>query len=477
MLDEALHTVYPYYGAYDSDHKHFDPDKPRIKDIIWYNYDWIEDLSDAGKLRPCVFDNVQKTLLCNTIYLGYDGFECPKCGNEMILYHKCHSRFCNSCGVKMQKKLAAKAEVMCLNVKHRHMVFTIPEEYRLIFRKYRDALNLLFIAARNTVCKVVNENLYRKMKRKQRKTGKTRNDKDNTYLFRNYKDRNEFGMIATLHTFGRALNWNPHIHALVAELIYDPKTGKYKMHHHFDFESLRKTWQYEVNELLLQRFGNEFRKIMNSDYQNHDNGFYVYARYDKDDPEETKNGKHKKDVKGCVNYMMRYASRPAMAESRIVSYNKETDEVHWFYDDHKTEKRVDVYETGKDLLKKMFIHIPEDHFKMVRYYGFYSNREQDLLDKLHEQLGEVQHISSSRAERKKKLEKKLNKLKFRTMCLDSYNRDILRCKCGNIMVYVDSYNPLEKITYGRVYRTDCIYEMREMWLHRKRAAEGHTVPS
>ena len=61
--------------------------------------------------------------------------------------------------------------------------------------------------------------------------------------------------------------------------------------------------------------------------------------------------------------MMRYASRPAMAESRIVSYNKETDEVHWFYDDHKTEKRVDVYETGKDLLKKMFIHIPEDHFQ------------------------------------------------------------------------------------------------------------------
>lgn len=182
MLDEALHTVYTYYGAYDSDHKHYDPNKPRIKDIIWQNYDWIEDLSDDGKVRPCVFDNVQKTLLCNTIYLGYDGFECPNCGNEMILYHKCHCRFCNSCGVKMQKKLTAKAEVMCLNVKHRHMVFTIPEEYRLIFRKYRETLDLLFIAARNTVCKVVNENLYRKLKRKQKETGKYRNDKDNTYL-------------------------------------------------------------------------------------------------------------------------------------------------------------------------------------------------------------------------------------------------------------------------------------------------------
>ena len=89
--------------------------------------------------------------------------------------------------------------------------------------------------------------------------------------------------------------------------------------------------------------------------------------------------------------MMRYAARPAMAESRIVSYDKETDQVQWFYNDHKTEERIDVCETGKELLEKIFIHIPESHFRMVRYYGFYNNKKQDLLDKLHEQLGETQH--------------------------------------------------------------------------------------
>ena len=58
-----------------------------------------------------------------------------------------HSRFCPSCGIKLQKVLATKAEVMCIDVKHRHMVFTIPEEYREYIRKDRDALNILFIAS------------------------------------------------------------------------------------------------------------------------------------------------------------------------------------------------------------------------------------------------------------------------------------------------------------------------------------------
>ncbi|MBE6010785.1 MAG: hypothetical protein E7236_09030, partial [Lachnospiraceae bacterium] len=41
---------------------------------------------------------------------------------------------------------------------------------------------------------------------------KRKNDKDNYYLYRNFKDANVFGMIASIHTFGRDLKWNPHIH-------------------------------------------------------------------------------------------------------------------------------------------------------------------------------------------------------------------------------------------------------------------------
>lgn len=34
--------------------------------------------------------------------------------------------------------------------------------------------------------------------------------------------------------------------------------------------------------------------------------------------------KNSKDIQGCVNYFIRYAGRPAMAENRITEYNKES---------------------------------------------------------------------------------------------------------------------------------------------------------
>ena len=106
--------------------------------------------------------------------------------------------------------------------------------------------------------------------------------------------------------------------------------------------------------------------------------------------------------------MMRYASRPPMAESRIISYDEDTDDVCWFYDDHATNERITVKEKGIDLLKKMIIHIPDENFRMVRYYGFYNQKKQDTLYKIHELLGNPKKLQEDKKERKKKLKKTMN---------------------------------------------------------------------
>ena len=85
-------------------------------------------------------------------------------------------------------------------------------------------------------------------------------------------------MIATIHTFGRALNWNPHIHALIPEVVYDPKKKTYKRVKYFDYTNLRKTWTYELNRLLIQHFGKQFYKVTNQSYIDQENGYYVYAK-------------------------------------------------------------------------------------------------------------------------------------------------------------------------------------------------------
>ena len=133
------------YDSFDSYLEKYKGDKPNFKSIIWKNYDWLKEIDNSGQARDVILENIQKTLLCKTFYLGYDAFDCDHCDNWIMLFRHCHSRFCPSCGIKLQKTLAVKAEVMCIDVKHRHMVFTIPFEYREYFRKERDALNILFI--------------------------------------------------------------------------------------------------------------------------------------------------------------------------------------------------------------------------------------------------------------------------------------------------------------------------------------------
>lgn len=55
---------------------------------------------------------------------------------------------------------------------------------------------------------------------------------------------------------------------------------------------------------------------------------------------------------------------------------------------------------------------------------------------------------------------------WRTSVLDSFNRDMLRCKCGIQMQYIDSYNPLKGKTNDRNYRQHCIDEMRILRIRR-----------
>lgn len=441
-------------NATDCDDRHFTKYHP-IKAIMLDNYDYLEELDASGKARPCVLDNISKSILCQTSYLGYDSFECPNCDNFTIVCKSCHSRFCNGCGVKYAKQMATKVTWMCLDVTHRHIVFTIPDTLRNWFRQDRSRLNILFVAARNTICLATNKNALSKIKK-----GK---NIDTHYMLQNHRVKNDFGMIATLHTFGRDLKWNPHIHALVAESVYDIKKDKIKTFNYFNFALLRKTWMYEVLRLICEHLNLKLKDFKKKMYEEHSNGFYVYAKYKKDEDKQYYKKDCSNNINGCISYCMRYAARPAMAESRITKYDSKNNTVSWFYNDHKDEKRYDVTDSAKDFINKLIIHIPDRNFKTVRYYGFYANGYGKVnLDHLHDLLGSQRKRDYSRKTRDKKLKHQLNRYLYRTHMIDSFNRDPIKCSCGHYMEYAESYDPLngKKITYG--YRKKCIDEMRKM---------------
>ena len=61
---------------------------------------------------------------------------------------------------------------------------------------------------------------------------------------------------------------------------------------------------------------------------------------------------------------------------------------------------------------------------------------------------------------------KLNKFKYHTHLIDSFNRDPIQCKCKATMQYTYTYKPLVNSKNNRTYRKRCIDEMIRMYKRR-----------
>ena len=439
--------------------------KTKTKETFAYifqdNFGFITHLYNIGKMRNITFDNIQKTILCGSIYLGWDFYECPICHNETIIPHSCHSRFCTKCGVKETKQRAAYVSSMAHDAPHRHIVFTTPWELRDYLVRHRELMDLLFVASRNTLACIFNDLKFRKNKKKLNKqkvifNKKIKQKKKIKYKYKNDRDKVIFGSVMTLHTFGRDLQWNPHIHCLVCEEGYDTKNKKMKNFSFMSYEKLRKTWMYQVLDILSPYLGDDFKHLKKDLYRICENGFYVYAKKREDQDED--------DIEECIKYITRYTSRPPMAENRIVEYNPSTKQIHWFYHRHQDDVRVDVHEHVYNFIQKIILHCPNENFKMTRYYGYYSNKYKSMLDNIYELYGikKKKHIKKLK-ERKEICKRKLNELKYRCHMIKSYSKDPLLCKCGELMLYTYSYDPFEGGTINdRQYRQKCISELRRL---------------
>lgn len=439
--------------------------KETFRYIFFDNFEYISKLHISGKMRDVTFDNIQKTILCSSIYLGYDLYECPNCGLETIVAHTCSSRFCSKCGSKASQKRAAFVYAMTFESKHRHIVFTIPKELRPFFLKDRTLLDGLFVVSRNVLACVFNDHKYRKEKAKHKDDIIYKHPKlKSKYLYKDTHDNIAFGAIASLHTFGRSLQWNPHIHVLICEDGYDQKNNKIKNFAFMSYKKLRHTWRYQLLEYLDKRIGDNetFKRLKLWFYARYTEGFYVHAPKSKKDQND-------EDIDECVKYITRYTSRPIMAESRIVKYDVESKTVHWFYNRHEDDKRIDVTEPVEDFINKVVLHCPNENFKMVRYFGFYSNKSSKTYDKMAELVGKkVKRRVQLKKERQAIAKINQEKTHFRYNMIKSFQRDPLLCKCGEIMIYVETYDPFEgDIKNDRQYRNKCIYESKYLSKRKK----------
>ena len=261
--------------------------------------------------------------------------KCDKCNTTKKIGFTCKSRFCTSCGKIYTDNWIDNMLGNLINVKHRHIVFTIPEELRKFFGIDRQRLKILPKCAARAV----------------------------TSWMHSLNKKEEFtpGIVTVIHTFGRDLKWNPHVHMMVTEGGKGNIT-EWRHIRHISYESLRKRWQKILLDEITNISGNtkEVKLIKNKLYKEKVKGFYVHAKTEI------------KSAKIAAKYVGRYVGRPAIAESRILKYDGKN--VTYKYTRHEDNKviveTVHVYE----FIKRIIRHIPEKNFKMIRYFGIYSRR-------------------------------------------------------------------------------------------------------
>ena len=300
--------------------------------------DYYEHIIYELHPRPAVIENVNKMIHCGDPSYGGAMYGCPHCGNLKFVPFRCKSRFCPSCGNKYNQLRSFHMSCKLVSCVHRHCVFTIPAELRVYFLEDRTLLDCLFHSVRDVVLR-----MFSKMNKTENFTP---------------------GLICILHTFGRDLKWNPHIHALISEGGAGNITP-WRPVKHFDYSFLRNAFRKVLLERLTSRIGPTFRKVKNEMYTKHADGFYVRAKPNLCTPDIT------------IKYISRYLGRPVIATSRIDTYDGKN--VTFHYTRHEDNKTVTETIPALNFIQKLIVHIPEKHFKMLRYYGIYAKHHKQEM--------------------------------------------------------------------------------------------------
>lgn len=271
-------------------------------------------------------------LSCKDGSRGGFWYYCKNCKDYEFIPFGCNSRLCSCCGKRYTDQWASMlAERLEKGIYHRHLVFGIPDMLWKYFKEDRKLYKLLMDIAYKTIRQV-----FSKI---------------------NHQDVIP-GVIEVYHPFGRDVKHQPHVHMIVTEGGYDKEGNFIPSGRYISYDSLHKNWERNILKALKKRLP---KGITEEAYRRYPKGFCVYVREDRISSR-----------KGLARYIGRYVRHPAIANTRIIAYNKEAVRFYWKDHDNKIHFKIMLVH---DFISAIIQHVPEKNQKLVRYYGAYSRRK------------------------------------------------------------------------------------------------------
>jgi hypothetical protein len=298
-------------------------------------------------IQPEQYKAVAALRACRTAALGIDYYSCPECGDTTEVYHNCKNRFCPTCSWSDTVRWAEKIKRNMLNMPHRHVVFTIPHKLiPLIKRNEFVLLNMQMQVSAQTL----------------------KDWMDNMYGLR-------CGIISVLHTAGELKTFHSHVHMILSWGGID-KTGVIQqikgpfIKYETISDDFRKAYEARLTELYDSgELQHDFRNKMEFLHflrQINEKNWIIHFEEPMETPE------------AVIRYIGRYSKRACLSEYKITQMEGEI--IGFNYKDYKNKdyygrpiekERVLTY---REFFALLLQHVPLPYFRLVRYYGIYSNK-------------------------------------------------------------------------------------------------------
>lgn len=321
------------------------PQKITIKQILLSkNNWWLFYNKYKENIRPAIVTCIVKLLSCKHKIRGYQEYHCsnPNCSHVKYVAYTCKCKACSSCGKKATELWIQKQNQVLPNTDWQHITLTMPCELWDFFWYNRYLLN--------QISKIAADCLQSLAKPK----------------------KIILGIFIAIHTFGRDLKRNVHLHisTTAVGLTEDQHWKKISFHR----TSLMRMWRYATIKLFRKCYQNKqlvipppLQKMFNPAYTFNT---FLDTLYQKDwiiDCQKPTNHYQK-----IIQYLGRYFKRPPIAESKLRHYDGQ--EVTLAYLDHVSNTYKKLRLPAEDFIRRFIQHIPDIGFRMVRYYGFLANR-------------------------------------------------------------------------------------------------------
>ena len=265
---------------------------------------------------------------CRSPIHGFTVYECEKCGKTHFIYHGCGNRHCPAChSGKAPDWMDARLEKL-LPGNYFLITFTVPKEMRPFMRTHqRLTYNALFTASSQAIKTL------------------TPNPK--------HIGGDLPGFFGVLHTWGRQIQYHPHIHYIAPGGAFNTRDGQW--------HCARPDFYLPV-KALSKIYRAKFRDAMSAaglaeqiDPLTWETGWNVNIR-------AVGNGRK------TVRYLSHYVFKVAISDFRIDAFEDGMVTFRYRKPGSNRDRRITV--SAFEFIRRYLQHVPPAGFMKIRYYGF-----------------------------------------------------------------------------------------------------------